>query len=376
MRRNRRPLKRHFSTIRISLSCFAVFALCGCDKEPHGKPDVQRTEPSNRTATDPVANTGVGPLMDTAKELDKFGPFPEKEDGNGYLIPWEDITTFVANPLPEDSAKALTQAFRSSLWGHDSIIYDGPDFDSIRKFFSENLDFRECGGSGNFSTLDKGKMEKDLVFGSAPKKGFTYRILGKWGELVREPLRFDSMQANIFVNRDDTTYRSPLWRAFSGIPAIDEAIGSLQGTAFVLGSKTPLLNSAVKPVPISDSLKLFILKSILPDESMLRLFSGFDFYSAGGNESGKRCVIRFNAGEYGRGYHHFVVEVADGKCTVLFRVNSYETTSLQWFLSLTESPIADVFVFRVYETLLAFMKKDGKWVGMGFEYNDFLNWGC
>jgi hypothetical protein len=325
---------------------------------------------------DPVANTGAGSAMDSAKEMDMFGPFPEKEDGVGYLIPWEEGKTIFANPLPEDSAEALTRAFRSSLRGHDSIIFDGPDFDSIRKFFSENLDFRECGGSGNFSTLDNGKMEKDLVFGSAPKKGFTYRILGKGGELIREPLRFDSMQANISVDRDDTTYRYPLWRAFSGIPAIDEAIGSLQGTAFVLGSKTPLLNSAVKPVPISDSLKLFILKSILPDESMLRLFSRIDFYSAGGNDSRKRCVIRFNAGEEDRGYHQCVVEVADGKCTVLFRMISHEATSLQWFLSLTESPIADVFVFRVYETLLAFMKKDGKWVGVGFEYNDFLNWGC
>jgi hypothetical protein len=48
---------------------------------------------------------------------------------------------------------------------------------------------------------------------------------------------------------------------------------------------------------MSDSIKPSILKSILPDESMLRLFSRIDFYSAGGNDARKRCVIRFNTGD-------------------------------------------------------------------------------
>lgn len=218
-------------------------------------------------------------------------------------------------------------------------------------------------------------MAADVIFGSAPIKGFTYQILGKGGALIRAPLEFDSMMANIHVDIDDNDIQAPVWRASCPKAGIQKAIGSLQGNAFVLGSKIPIRNVAVKPVPISDSLKLFILKDILPDMSMLRIFKGIEFYSAGEDGSRMRCLIKFWTLDDRE--HMCAVEVADGKSSVLFQVNTHESRNLEFFLSLTESPMADVFVIRIYEHMHVFRFKDGKWVGAGgIEYNDMHNYGC
>jgi hypothetical protein len=375
-------MKRFYATLRIGLCGFAVLALSGlwgCNKNPDEKPAGQRTEaalPSKDTVVNPVSPDAPTPTP--VQESDMTGRISEQENygiGGVHRIPWENKPAILANPVPNDSVYALTQVFQSLMQGYDSLLSQGPEYDSIQNALSKSLDFRECGGSGNFSTLDKRKMDSDLVFGSAPKPGLTYQILGKGGALMREPLRFDSMMAKIHVDRDNVVLKEPVWRATSADSGFNQEIRALGGSAFVLGSKNLIRNPAVEPVAIGDSLKLFILKSIFPDESLLRLFSRIDFYSAGGDATRKRCVVSFTIGEGSRGNDQCVVEVADGKCTVLFRL-THDPLTLEWLLSLTESPIADVFVFRFYEVRQAILKKDGKWVGVYFEYNDPHNWGC
>jgi hypothetical protein len=363
------------------------FALGGCNKSPDARAVGQVADSTAQAGLRPPDSAGIGSSdVDTA-ELGKVAPFPgdgSDEGASVYYIPWENKSIF-SHPLSEDSAEGLTIAFFAAVANQYAILPNAtnlandpaPDSTqlSTQQSVAETLDFRECGGSSHFSTLDHKEMAADIIFGSAPIKGLTYQILGKRGALIRAPLVFDSMMANIYVEMGDDSVKAPVWRATCSKPGIQKAIGTLQGNALVLGSKLPLRNVAVKPAPISDSLKLAILKGILPDMSMLRIFSGIEFYSAGSDGSTMRCLIIFRTTNERE--HMCAVEVVDGKSTVLFQVNTHESKNLEFFLSLTESPLADVFVIRIYEVKHVIRKEDGKWEDVGgIEYNDMNNYGC
>ncbi len=380
-------MKRIHVRLCVLFSGLAGFALVGCNKSPDAKQVGQVADSTGQAGFLPPDSDKTGSTGVDTSELWKVAPFPEHGSGGDasvYYIPWEDTTIF-SNPLSEDSAEGLTTAFFEAVSGQYPILYDAskrsndtaPDstLQSTPQTFEETLDIRQCGGSEHFSTLDHQEMAADILFGSAPKKGFTYQILGKGGALIRAPLEFDSMMANIHVDMGDYNVQEPVWRASCSKPGFQRAIGSLQGNAFVLGSKLPLRNVAVKPAPISDSLKLAILKGILPDMSMLRIFSGIEFYSAGSDGSTMRCLITFRTPN--ERVHMCAVEVADEKSSVLFQVNTHESRNLEFFLSLTESPLADVFVIRIYEVTHVIRKMDGKWQEAGgIEYNDMNNAGC
>lgn len=371
----------------VLFSGLAGFALGGCNKSPDARQVGQAADSADQAGFPPSDSAGTEASDVDTSELGKVAPFPEHGPGGDasvYYIPWEDKTLF-SNPLSEDSAEGLTSAFFEVVAEQYPIFSDvsklsndpAPDStrQSTRQSLEETLDFRECGGSGNFRTLDHQKMAADIIFGSAPKKGYTYQILGKRGALIRAPLEFDSMMANIHIEMGDDSVQAPVWRATCSKPGIQKAIGSLQGNAFVLGSKLQLRNVAVNPAPISDSLKLAILQGILPDMSMLRIFSGIDFYSAGSDGSTMRCLITFRTPN--DRVHMCAVEVSDGKSSVLFQVNTHESRNLEFFLSLTESPLADVFVIRIYEVMHVIWKTGGKWRDAGgIEYNDMNNYGC
>ena len=371
----------------VLFSGLAGFALGGCNKSPDARQVGQVADSAAQAGFLPPDSAGTGSSDVDTSELGKVAPFPEHGPGGDasvYYIPWEDKTLF-SNPLSEDSAEGLTRAFFEAVADQYAILPDvsnlsnDPASDSTRQStqqsIEERLDIRECGGSSHFSTLDHQEMAADIVFGSAPKKGYTYQILGKRGALIRAPLEFDSMMANIHIEMGNDSVQAPVWRATCSKPGIQKAIGSLQGKAFVLGLKLPLRNVAVNPAPISDSLKLSILKGILPDMSMLRIFSGVEFHSAGSEGLTMRCLITFRTPN--ERVHMCAVEVADGKSSVLFQVNSHESRNLEFFLSLTESPMADVFVIRIYETMHVIWKTGGKWKDAGgIEYNDMYNYGC
>ena len=372
------------SSIHLALLLLGAAALTsqGCKKEPVAKPASAPLTAPTASKTSPAPAPSIADSAATQlKDFSMYGPFPELDKWgqwrwDRYDIPWDDTTAF-SKPLSGDSAWSLLQAFQESWKAWDTIAFTQYQENSITRHFKENLDFHRCGGSENFTTLKKKRLHEALMIDSAPKPGFTYRILGKDGQFVPVPLGFEPMRVRVYQSIGETVIPNvPMWRASSADSAANRAIAALKGTALVVGQRNPVRNAPVVPVPIDDSLKWRIIRTIVPADSMLRLFSGVQFQSLGKDGGRQRVAVNFWYPQGNGGGNLFIVDVVDGECQVQLRVNSFERSSLEFAFSLSASPIGEVIVVRIYEESSALIKVDGKWIWAYFEYNDPYNRGC
>jgi hypothetical protein len=322
----------------------------GCDKND------QKANPSAKLEARPA---------DSSAGLSESGDLSDKSDS--------------AASLSDDSLNILAGLFEEFSKSQDTVYRLGPAWDSLSAIAKERFDFRDCEGSENFTTLKNASLETNVLFGSRPHDGLSYYVLKDHGELLQPPLRFDSLRVKLNVLADGEAVKIPAWHAYSPDSAVNRAVDSLHGKAMVIGSRQPLKGplltdaGAEADAAISASLKRLILKSIFPNESMARIFSRIDFHRAGGDGVRSRFVLVFRRSEGDNPKTLCAVEVAKGKCKLLFFIDNTDSVEFLNAYSLTDAPIADVFVARFYESVVALQEVNGRWIGIEFDYNDYYN---
>lgn len=136
----------------ILFSGLAALLLGGCKRSPDARQTGQGSDSTAQAGSVPPDSARIGSTDADTTELGKVAPFPEDGPSGGssrYYVPWEDGKMF-SNPLSDDSAKDLTNAFFEAVKDQQPILHHTSAPDSSQPAFEEapkveeTLDFRNA----------------------------------------------------------------------------------------------------------------------------------------------------------------------------------------------------------------------------------------